>query len=601
MFVWTEDELNEKQTAVIKNEANILLVACPGSGKTRTLTYKIAYELSKLDDARKYVIAITYTNIAAEEIKERVELLGVETSQLWIGTIHAFCNEWILKPYFSLLEDLKFGFRIISAHESEELLANFCEPYRKQGITSWDCEHYASIDGIQTKIIRGNKKAHVDNVLISYFNYLRENHAVNYEQILSYSYELLVKHPIINETLSNLFTHILVDEYQDTKDIQYHIIGKIFKAGKGKTVGFIVGDPNQCIYSNLGGYPISLENLNDISGLSFELHHLENNYRSSRNIVEYFDVFKTYANTIVPSSKDIEYDSVITHDEATNVANLVTEVVRLLKYNIDERKIHPNKICIVAPQWVHLAPITRSLIIAMPDLSFNGPGMAPFSRDLDNFWYKLSRIVLTEPSPDMFVRRLRWAGEVIDDLESSGFNTSGLNSKGVLKICNAIQLNEMNGLAYLEQFFFKFLEAIGVELDLYQTLKVSFDSFFESSKKRIDRIKSEGNDSIENIESFKKVFKQREGITISSIHGVKGAEYDTVIAFGILQGYVPHWFDNGGDTSAKRLLYVLSSRARKNLHIISERGRTTTGGSQYTTTQILKARTYTYGNVNYEV
>ncbi|WP_400077113.1 UvrD-helicase domain-containing protein [Winogradskyella sp. R77965] len=422
MFVWTNDELNEKQTSVIRNEANILLVACPGSGKTRTLTYKIAYELSKLNDTRKYVIAITYTNVAAEEIKERVELLGVNTSQLWIGTIHAFCNEWILKPYFSLLEDLRFGFRILSAHESEELLITFCEPYKKQNVTQWDCEHYAAIDGIQTKITGGNKKVHIDNILISYFDYLRENHAINYEQILSYSYELLLRHPIISETLSKIFTHILVDEYQDTKDIQYHIIGKIYKAGKGKTIGFIVGDPNQCIYSNLGGYPISLENLSKISGLKFELHHLENNYRSSRDIVGYFDVFKTYANTIIPSSTDVDYNSVITHDETTYVADLVIEIVRLLKYNIEERNIHPNKICIVAPQWVHLAPITRSLIIAMPDLSFNGPGMAPFSRDLDNFWYKLSRIVLTEPSPDMFVRRLRWAKEVIDDLESSGAN-----------------------------------------------------------------------------------------------------------------------------------------------------------------------------------
>ncbi|MCB0537478.1 MAG: UvrD-helicase domain-containing protein, partial [Bacteroidetes bacterium] len=95
MFIWTENELNTKQSDVIKNENNILLIACPGSGKTRTLTYKIGYELDKLDDSRKYIIAITYTNRAAEEIKERIELLGIDTKQLWIGTIHSFCNEWI--------------------------------------------------------------------------------------------------------------------------------------------------------------------------------------------------------------------------------------------------------------------------------------------------------------------------------------------------------------------------------------------------------------------------------------------------------------------------------------------------------------------------
>ena len=76
----------------------IVISGGPGSGKTRTLTYKLAYELSKLEGARrKYVIAITYTHRAADEIKERVQLLGVNTKQLWIGTIHSFCLEWIIK------------------------------------------------------------------------------------------------------------------------------------------------------------------------------------------------------------------------------------------------------------------------------------------------------------------------------------------------------------------------------------------------------------------------------------------------------------------------------------------------------------------------
>ena len=88
MFIWSDNELNEEQISAIKHEGNVLLTACPGSGKTRTLTYKLAYELSKLNSNKQFVIAITYTHTAADEIKERVELLGIETDQLWIGTIH---------------------------------------------------------------------------------------------------------------------------------------------------------------------------------------------------------------------------------------------------------------------------------------------------------------------------------------------------------------------------------------------------------------------------------------------------------------------------------------------------------------------------------
>lgn len=76
MFVWGKNDLNPEQEKAIYNENSILLIACPGSGKTRTITYKIAYELSKLESNKQYIIAITYTNRAADEIKERIELFG---------------------------------------------------------------------------------------------------------------------------------------------------------------------------------------------------------------------------------------------------------------------------------------------------------------------------------------------------------------------------------------------------------------------------------------------------------------------------------------------------------------------------------------------
>ena len=89
MFSWTDRELNDEQDAAVRFEGGQFIIACPGSGKTRTLTYKIAYELSRLTSKRKFVVAITYTNRAADEIHERIEALGVDTTQLWIGTIHA--------------------------------------------------------------------------------------------------------------------------------------------------------------------------------------------------------------------------------------------------------------------------------------------------------------------------------------------------------------------------------------------------------------------------------------------------------------------------------------------------------------------------------
>jgi superfamily I DNA/RNA helicase len=188
MFVWTDKELNEEQSAVVRDNDNILLVACPGSGKTRTLTYKVANELSKLESHKKFVIAITYTNRAANEIKERIELLGVPTEQLWIGTIHSFCNEWILKPYSSLLEKLKFGYRIMDSNESENILSEYCAEYDNPRITHWDCGHYATTTGIVQKIQYGYKYDSVCEVLENYFRYLEKNKFVSYELMLLYAY-----------------------------------------------------------------------------------------------------------------------------------------------------------------------------------------------------------------------------------------------------------------------------------------------------------------------------------------------------------------------------------------------------------------------------
>lgn len=97
MFTWTSRELNAEQSEAVLLPGSVFLVACPGSGKTRALTYKIAYELSRLESDRQFIVAITYTHRAADEIQERIEDLGVDTSRLWIGTIHSFCLEWIIK------------------------------------------------------------------------------------------------------------------------------------------------------------------------------------------------------------------------------------------------------------------------------------------------------------------------------------------------------------------------------------------------------------------------------------------------------------------------------------------------------------------------
>lgn len=594
MFTWTERELNPEQNAAIQTLESVFLVACPGSGKTKTLTYKIAYELSRLDSKRSFVVAITYTHRAADEIQERIEDLGVDTSRLWIGTIHSFCLEWIIKPYGIYLPELARGYRVIDQYEREQLLDRLCAPYSAQRITFYDCEYYFTDTGYLLGCPDTRKHPAINSILNNYFSILAEKRQLDFELILWYAFQLISHHPSISSLLSNIFSMILVDEYQDTKQIQYKIIASILRAGAGASKLFIVGDPNQAIYGSLGGYPIAINELRTLIGIPIAERALSLNYRSSERIIEYFGNFNLYDTAITAAGDYRNYPSLVTYNNQISRDDLVTEIVRLVRYNIEVLGVSPNEVCVLAPQWVHLATMTRNLVINMPEYSFDGPGMVPFARDIENFWYKLSRLALTEPSPGMYVRRLRWAGEVLKDLKDVGVNTSALSPKSFLRECNAISIYEHDGLSYLRQFFDTLFARLGIHFNDFLQLEEHYLAFFTSSESRIARLESEGVDAIRDINFFRKVFQNRTGITVSTIHGVKGAEFDVVIAYALLEGMVPHFNDNNGDQSAQKLLYVIGSRARKNLHLFSEAGRNRGRFAVYDPTQILVACDFNY-------
>jgi len=596
MFVCPPGDLNPEQLAAIEEDGHVFLVACPGSGKTRALTYKIARQLSLLTSEKERVIAITYTHRAADEIEERVERLGVDTTQLWIGTIHSFCLEWILKPYGLYHEALRHGFRVIDGHASETIITELCAPYRHARVTYWDCNYFFTPAGRVLKCAAAKRIA-VGAVLDGFQQRLLANRQIDFELILRYAYELIVQQPPIAVLLGSMFTSILVDEYQDTKEIQYAILAAILKASKGRATAFIVGDPNQAIYGSLGGFAITAAQFGALGGVVFKEMQLSLNYRSSERIVDYFANYNVHATAIASAADHKDYPSLISFDAVTTRDDLEAELVRLIRYSIETGGVAPREVCIVAPQWVHLASMTRRLVAAMPEYSFDGPGMVPFARDIDNFWYKLSRIILTEPSPRMYVRRLRWAGEVLAALDEAGADISKLSRKSFLRDCNSIDLVEQDGLTYLQLFFDALFERLGIDFRALPPLLDHYVAFFESSQARIQRLRGDGAEFSE-IAMFRRVFESRTGITVSTIHGVKGAEFDTVIAYALLEGMVPHFTDPDGQVSAKKMLYVIASRARRNLHLIAERGRPRGGGfGEYRATAVLAACGFRYDGV----
>lgn len=593
-FRWADKDLNPEQVEAITEPGNVFLTACPGSGKTRALTYKAALELSRLTSDKQHVVAITYTHRAADEVHERIEALGVDTTQLWIGTIHSFCLDWILRPYALYHPSLRNGFRVIDAHDSERRLAELCRTAPTR-ISAFDCAYNYTSDGCQLRTAR-HLRVPAMEVLQRYWRDLEAGRQIDFEMILRYAFELIRDVPSIAVLLSQLFRFVLVDEYQDTKEIQYAILAAIIRAGEGRTNAFIVGDANQAIYGSLGGFAIGREQFAHDCNAPFEPKSLSINYRSSERIVGYFGNYHVVPAAIRAEGPDRAYASLISFDADTASRDLDDELVRLIRHNVETKGISPREVCIVAPQWVQLASVTRRLMAALPEYDFDGPGIAPFARNIDNFFYKLSRIALTEPSPQLYVRRTRWAGEVIADLGHAGVPTGKITRKRLLRECNALEIDEQDGLNYLRLFFDELLFQLDVDLQLYPTLAEHHETFFGDSEARVERLQRDGLQGITDISMFRRVFASRTGITISTIHGVKGAEYDAVIAFALLEGMIPHFSDPDAD-SAKKLLYVVSSRARKNLHLISESGRMTPRQDIYEPTRTLADCVYAYDAV----
>lgn len=591
MFSLEGHRLDDEQRVAIEAPGNVFLIACPGSGKTRTLTYKIAVELTRLTSARQFVVAITYTHRAADEIHERIERLGIDTSQLWIGTIHSFCLEWILKPYATYHPGLQNGFRIINSHDTERILTELCEPYKAHRIGPWDCGFYFTKDGYVITGQSGAKHSMVNDILQRYFQTLSSNRQIDFELLLYYAYVLITTNKSIGTLLSNIFSFIMVDEYQDTKEIQYSIIAEILRAGQGKTGAFVVGDPNQAIYGSLGGFAIKPADFAAMADVTLTVMPLSRNYRSTARLIDYFQNYAVRPAKLTAASEGKDYPSFVTFDQDSKKPSIEHELTRLIKYSIEVAAIPQHEICVLAPQWVHLASMTRQLMAMMPEYQFDGPGMVPFSRDQDNFWYKLAKIALTEPSPLMYVTRRRWAGGVLAHLRHAGVSLNGITQKTLLRECNSISLAESDGLTYLRQFFEALFARLGASYAEYPTLLEHHNAFFADSQARIDKLLKEGSSFIGDIAAFRKVFAQRSGITVSTIHGVKGAEYDVVIAYALLDGMVPHFADKNPGESAMKLLYVICSRARKNLHLISERQRFNVRGYEYQPTpQLLNCR-----------
>ena len=283
--------LNEMQKrAVFQTEGPVLILAGAGSGKTRVLTHRIAYLIEEMQVPSYYILAITFTNKAAHEMRERVDrLIGEAASDVWISTFHSCCLR-ILRRYGKRI-GYESGFTIYDPEDQKAVMRRILKNMNLNEKMWTPRTVLAAISAAKNDLIgpddyqraaRGDyAKEMIARLYVEYEQELLRNQAMDFDDILGKCVQLFAMNPDILEKYQDRFRYIMVDEYQDTNTAQYQLIHQL--SGMFGNI-CVVGDDDQSIYKFRGA------NIRNI--LDFEkdfpdavVIRLEENYRSTKNIL----------------------------------------------------------------------------------------------------------------------------------------------------------------------------------------------------------------------------------------------------------------------------------------------------------------------------
>ena len=402
--------LSDEQKGAVEHIGNVVVTACPGSGKTRVLTARAIRGLGELQSPKGRVVALTFTNRAADEIQGRIDQESVPMGQLWAGTIHSFALEWVLRPYAPYCNQLRRGFSVADEFYTERVLAKL---KGEAGLSDF------------ADVITGYDRSGPDlrpdsrcqRVFREYKRLLGEAKLIDYDDIVFLAYEILRARPEVAQILASMFRLICVDEVQDTQDLHFGILSEIFKATVAPPDLFLVGDANQSIYDSLGAVTKSPEEIAVEFGLK-SIDHLElhGNYRSTQRIINLYRRFRPGVPAILSLTKYAEEPGTVSFDNQTvSKSELAGRIAGLISSALDQG-VPPDEICVLAPHWRHVRSIARRLVNLLPDVEFDAPGLSPLQSSRDNIWFKIARLFLTSPTPPRFRTRMRWAREALATL-----------------------------------------------------------------------------------------------------------------------------------------------------------------------------------------
>ena len=604
------DNLNDKQKeAVLYNDGPLLIIAGAGAGKTKTLTTKIAYLIEENYAEPYNILAITFTNKAAKEMKDRLYLLiGDMAKNVQVSTFHSFGLK-LLRENFSIL-GYDRNFVIMDSDDSltvvKKILKDMnCDPksYNPRAIRNKisSCKNEMMTPEAYERYAISEYEKVVHKVYEKYEEKLRKNNSIDFDDLLLLPIKLFKEYPNILERYQDLYQYILIDEYQDTNEAQYILTKMISEKNRKITC---VGDDSQSIYSFRGAnYKNILNFENDYKDAKTIL--LEENYRSTSNILD-------AANQVIRNNKQRKDKNLwtsrgvgekIKYYRAYNERDEAQYIIRKTKELVN-RGVEYKDIAVL------YRTNAQSRVIEEEMLKENMP-----YRVIGSFYF-YSRKEIKD-----LIAYLRLIHNSKDNISLLRVINTPKRGIGLKTIENLTEKADREGISIYEAIssgkelefknIIEKLKSISEELTLTELI----DKVLDSSGMKADLESEQSLEAevrLENLEEFKSItksFEEREGlvsledflleislisdveeykddpnrISLMTVHSVKGLEFDHVFVVGMEEGIFPHMnslMENSELEEERRLCYVAITRAKDDLHLINARRRTLFGNEQ---------------------
>lgn len=562
-MTYYEEKLNQIKSDPLQLEAYLskestVVIAGPGSGKTTVLTLKVLKLLNEEIKEPRGLACLTYSKEAAREFQDRIELLGhKKRKNVFMGTVHAFCISEIIENFHHLYDyKIPYPIRIISKKEKTKL---FKDIIYDLNITDTD---FTMVDMDKERLLSITGLSEVETpsydialaVAKEYEERLYKSSYVDYESIIKFSTLLIQENEYVREVLEAKFPWFVIDEYQDLGKPLHEMVLALFKSTNIKI--FVVGDPDQSIYSFTGAIPnylMELYNRKDVKPIQFQ-----NNYRSTQGIIDSCELILNEERNYIASSRYGETEKFIFIKCELDMDSQYDCVVNKIIPEYKKKEIHLDEIAILVGKNDHIKQLSHKLL--EKDIPFY-VSKHDFDRsDLIKWLEDCAKWVLTRQISfeDIYIFYER----LLKSYKKESIYTLGDKISYKSKLYQVL-LDSENFKDNLREFILHILNSLE-----FKTI-LNTNSMYPDEIDNIKTfIKTLGEPEYINydISKFSKLGKPENQIVLSTRHSSKGLEFEIVIMLGMEEGNfpfyrkvnIPHLLEE-----ENRVCFVCVSRAKK--------------------------------------